>query len=151
MKVASGPKQTMGKLASAPSGVAIVISDAVYFTLSYRVEENIVVLKRNCRPIDALEDYQLECARLMELMRENANVRGIVVDMRDARARQDPMYERATRDFSEFTFATYRRVAMLFRSVAGALQMRRFAGSRGEQLLSTTDEAEAIAFASRRA
>ena len=136
--------------AGSKTGAAIVLWDSTYFTMSYRVERNILVLKRKGQPIDSLRDYQLECTQLMELMGKNADVRGIIIDMRDAQARQDRVYERATHDFSEFTFATYRRVAMLFRSVAGALQMRRFAGERGNQLLSTTVEAEAVAFASRR-
>jgi hypothetical protein len=136
--------------ARSPSGAAIPLWDSTHFSMSYRVGDNILVLKRKSQPIESLRDYQRECTHLMELMRDNANVRGIVIDMRDAQARQDPAYERATHDFSEFTFATYRRVAMLFRSVAGALQMRRFAGDRGDQLLSTTVEGEALAFASRR-
>ena len=118
--------------------------------MSYRVDRNILVLKRSSQQIDSLQQYQVECAQVMKLMLENADVRGIVVDMRAARARQDQLYEQATRSVSDLTFATYRRVAMLFRSVAGALQMRRFAGDRGDQLLSTTVEDDAVDFASRR-
>ena len=136
--------------AGSQQGAAVVIWDSLYFTMKYRVDQNILVVKRKSRRIDSLPEYQLECSHLMKLMQENADVRGIVIDMREARARQDQMYEEATRGVSDLTFATFRRVAMLFRSVAGALQMRRFAGNRGDQLLSTTVEDDAVAFASRR-
>ena len=144
--------RTMNKPTSDGSQLraAVVLWDSIYFTMSYRVDRNILVLKRSSQQIDSLQQYQVECAQVMKLMLENADVRGIVVDMRAARARQDEVYEQATRGVSDLTFATYRRVAMLFRSVAGALQMRRFAGDRGDQLLSTTVEDDAVDFASRR-
>jgi hypothetical protein len=144
--------KAMNKSTSAGSQqwAAVVLLDSIYFTMKYRVDQNILVLKRKSQRIDSLPEYQSECSHLMKLMQENANVRGIVIDMREARARQDQLYEEATRGVSDLTFATYRKVAMLFRSVAGALQMRRFAGNKGDQLLTTTVEDEAMAFASRR-
>jgi hypothetical protein len=136
--------------AGSPNAAAIVLHECAHFTMTYDVHNNILVMKRTNRLIESLRGYQLDCERMMELIPQNADVRGIVVDMRDARARQDRAYEMATREICELTFATYSRVAMLFRSAAGALQMRRFAGDRGDKLLSTTVEADAIAFASRR-
>jgi hypothetical protein len=147
---AAGKSMNKSTSAGSQQWAAVVLWDSIYFTMKYRVDQNILVLKRKSQRIDSLPEYQRECSHLMKLMQENADVRGIVIDMREARPRQDQVYEAATRGVSDLTFATYRKVAMLFRSVAGALQMRRFAGDKGDQLLTTTVEDEAVAFASRR-
>ncbi len=128
----------------------IVLWQSQLFIMTYRVRANVLVLKRTSHPLGPLTEYERECAKLQSLMTDNQGVRGIVIDMRDARPRQDEAYEAATRGVSQTTFALFPKVAMLFRSVAGALQMRRFVGDRGGQLLSTTDEAEAFVFASNR-
>ncbi len=132
------------------AGASIVLWHSQLFIMTYRVRANVLVMKRTSHPLGPLPEYERECAKLQSIMADNRGVRGIVIDMRDARPRQDEAYETATRSVSETTLALFPKVAMLFRSVAGALQMRRFVGDRGGQLLSTTDEAEAFVFASRR-
>jgi len=131
-----------------PRDASIPLHDSPWFSMTYRVGLNILVMKRKSLAIDSLQEYEGECAKLELLMRDNSDVRGIVIDMRDVRARQDSEYEQATSKLSQTTFTLFPKIAMLFRSAAGTLQMRRFAGDRGEQLLSTTDERAAFTFAS---
>jgi len=110
---------------------------------------NIVVLTRSSAPIEDLDVFSAAVQSLVAKMRSNRDVRGILVDMRAAPSRNDTAYEDATADLRRETYA-FKRVAMLFSSVAGALQVKRLGGSGETPLLATTDEDAALEFAATR-
>ncbi len=129
----------------------VVLHSSKYWNLEHQITSNVLVLMRTNEAIDIMDDFIHETGDVVTLMRENQDVRGLVVNMRAARSRNDSDYESATAELREVTYCGFKRVALVLASAAVALQQSRLGGNNnGIPLLMTSDMESALTFASVR-
>ncbi len=129
----------------------VVLYATKHWSFELDVVHNMLLLRRSSELIGSMDEFVHQTVEIAKLMEDNIDVRGIVVDMRSAKSRQDMNYEMATRGLRQTTYSLFRRVAVLCSTAAGVLQVRRLSGPLdSERHLVTTNEADAFAFASVR-
>ena len=74
----------------------------------------------------------------------------VLVDLRAAPGRNDPVFERLMQKLRPRLFADFRRCAALVQTAVGSLQVSRYARQDGIKLLVASDEAALIEYLRRR-
>lgn|GEM_PF-892827 len=92
-------------------------------------ERDLVHMKRLATPLpadpDGLEGFYSEVVRAMSSLDRSGL--DLLVDSRDAVGRNDPDFERIQAAWRDALFGGFRRVAVVLRTVAGHLQLSRYA------------------------
>jgi hypothetical protein len=73
----------------------------------------------------------------------------VLVDLRGAPGRNDPVFERLMKKLRPRIFADFRRCAVLVQTAVGSLQVSRYARQDGIKLLVSSDEAALIEYLRR--
>lgn len=120
-------------------------SDRTYF--EFRPERDYVYLKRTAEAYPSTAFACTQLRRMAEVLDPYRKKSGLLLDLRDARGRNDPDFEAQTRGLRGGLVRGFERAAMLVGSAAGKLQVRRHMVEDGfPDVLVTTDESEAMAF-----
>lgn len=143
------------KMASAarkgPSERVPAAHEVLLFTKYWCVEEytkdRVVVLRRTAVPFDSLDLLIRENAAVISQIRPEHGRFGVVVDMRQAPARNDPEFEHAMRTLRETVTERFARLAILIESDAGVLQVNRLGRGDGQRGFATMSESAAMEFA----
>lgn len=119
-----------------------------WFELS-RMPERVVRVARTATPFETAEDLERahqEVGRALDALPRSRL--GVLVDLRQAPARNDPEFERLMPGHRRRIFEGFARRAVLVQSAVGKLHVQRHARTDGfPDLKVFTDEAAAFAFA----
>ena len=110
-------------------------------------EQKVVLLRRLALPFASLGELSSANQEVVQLIRPEHRTWGIVVDMRQARSRNDPSFESAMRGLRDAVEARFARTAVLLGTAVGLLQVTRLAREDGATSLATQSETEALRFA----
>lgn len=83
---------------------------------------------------------------ISRLDRFRRNDRSVLVDLREAPARRDPEFEAVMKELRPKMFVHFRRIGVLTASALGLMQVRRHSREDGIASLTSTSEAELLAF-----
>ncbi|WP_437876443.1 hypothetical protein [Sorangium sp. So ce513] len=107
----------------------------------------VVRLVRQPVPFASIEELASANAAVLRLLASRHRSAGIVVDMRQASARNDAAFEEAMRGMRAQITSSFARTAVLVETQAGLLQVNRLTRQDGATSFATTIEAEALHFA----
>jgi hypothetical protein len=132
----------------APSQPMKTLLTSPWFEIVHRAE-GIVLLTRTDRVFESVVEIDRahgEVQRMLDLLPRHRL--GLVVDLRRARARNDPEFERAMEPHRKRMFEGFARRAIIVKSAVGRLHVQRHARQDGNTDLQVFLEApSAIAFA----
>jgi hypothetical protein len=117
-----------------------------YFSLSANDDARIMRLLRTGTAFastEAIDQAFLDVARASDTV---SPAWGLLLDSRDAPARNDPAFEEQFKRLRRPILARFGRTAVLVKSAAGKLQVARYAREDNAALAVFDDETEAIAF-----
>ncbi|WP_437779739.1 hypothetical protein [Sorangium sp. So ce1097] len=107
----------------------------------------VVWLARRPVPFASIEELTSANAAVLRLIASRHRSAGIVVDMRQASARNDAAFEAAMHGMRAQITSSFARTAVLVATQAGLLQVSRLTRQDGATSFATTIEAEALHFA----
>ena len=137
-------------LASVPPPVAQgprVIASNAYWRLEHDTERNVAILRRSAASVTDLVELARENERIIARIAGFPGCRGVVVDTRQAPARNDPHFENTMLPLRSAIYRACPRVAVLVTSVPGVLQVERLGRDDDVRTLVTVSEAAALQFA----
>lgn len=118
-----------------------------YFTVSVSGTEKLAQIERSDAVFASIDDVRRAWrevdAALQKTVRRG---RSLLVDLRQAPARNDPEFENAVRAILPDVRRGYRRIGVLVRSAAGGLQVSRLARADGAVEFISSNEAELMAY-----
>ena len=117
-----------------------------FWELTVFPADGYVLVRRTPVAVDGIEEFVVQNEDVIEHLARQSDDLGIVVDMRQARARNDPEFENAMRRFRG-ACDRFARVAVLIESAVGVLQVNRLSRAEGAKHFATQSEATAIKFA----
>lgn len=117
-----------------------------YWELSVDRAQGYVKVRRTPVAVGAIEEFTRENDSVIQALEGLSTNLGIVVDMRQAPARNDAEFEDAMRRFRA-ACDRFARVAVLIESAIGVLQVNRLSRAEGAKHFATQSEASAIKFA----
>ena len=123
-----------------------VIHETAFNTVELH-DEGVVVVRRTRTPYPSVEEFRRGTHEMFALLESTPGVKGVVIDSRQSIGRNDDDFEAAARDMQREVLARVPRMAVVMKSAVGLLQANRMTSDRAS-ILATTDESEAIAFAS---
>ena len=123
------------------------VSSSELWKLEAFPAEGYCILRRTSVRADDLETLRDENRAIIALFDDSWRSWGIVVDMREARARNDESFEEAMKPLRKAVNTHFARVAVLLSSAVGVLQVERLQASETARSRAMRDEDEAIAFA----
>lgn len=107
----------------------------------------IALFTRSDRPFTHLEELHDAYGALVRISASlDRKSLGLLIDLRDAPARNDPAFEQAMSKYRGPMMQGYQRVALLVKTVTGKLQVSRHALEDRTAVLVTQDATEASAF-----
>lgn len=130
--------------------IPMTVLNTTLWTMEEDAERRVVILRRTATPVDHLDDLVRQNNRVIDLMKRYDADYGIVVDMRQATARNDPDFERAMGRLRNET-QRFSRLAVLLDSEVGVLQVNRLGRDEQHRTFATQCESAAIQFAMGRA
>lgn len=105
------------------------------------LENDIVWVVRSHEPYASLEEIDTAFALVRGTLKGVPRARsGVIVDMREARWRNDDRFEAANRDHRAWLVEGFARAAILVQTAAGRLQVERIARAQGLSWLVFDDE-----------
>lgn len=119
----------------------------VYWSLEEQVGERIAILRRTPTPVLSLPELIAENERVLECLRPHHAAVGLVVDMRQARLRNDAGFEDAMARLRRELTRRFRRLAVLLESRIGELQVSRIERDERRNAIATRSESTAFKFA----
>lgn len=118
-----------------------------YFTVSVSGTDKLARIERSDTPFDSVEEVRRAWrevdAALQKTVRRG---RSLLIDLRQAPARNDPEFETAVRSILPDIRKGYRRIGVMVRSAAGGLQVSRLARADGAVEFISSNEPELIAY-----
>jgi len=128
-----------------------VLLDNAYFRVTDGDPPGVVRLVRTAAPFTSNEALRLAALEVEQVLPSVAKDSGLLVDARDAPARNDAAFEEQFARSRRPILAHFARVAVLVRSSVGKLQVTRYGREDGAtSQLVFDDEASAIAHLTRR-
>jgi sulfite reductase (NADPH) flavoprotein alpha-component len=124
-----------------------VLACSKYWFMEEHFKERVVVLCRTPIPFESLSVLVKENEAVLALIRQEHSSYGVIVDMRQAPARNDPAFEGAMRHLRETLTMRFARLAVLIESAAGVLQVNRLGRGEGQRHFATMSESAAMKFA----
>jgi hypothetical protein len=113
------------------------------------VDEETCVLRRarTAEPFESLEEVEAAYAALLAALGSvRRSLYAQLIDARDAPPRNDAGFEGVVTRHHEELYAGFRASAVLVKTAAGRLQVRRMLGVSGIEAPTFLDEAEALAY-----
>jgi hypothetical protein len=120
---------------------------SAHWLMEEDVAQRVVLLRRMALPFSSLDELSNANQEVVRLIRPEHRAWGIVVDMRQAPARNDPSFESAMRGLRDAVELRFARTAVLLGTAVGLLQVTRLTREDGATSLATQSEAEALRFA----
>lgn len=133
-----------------PTGNVAQSTQRILFCSKYwfvEEQENAMIFRRTSLPFESLEVLVQENETALAMIRPEHATCGVVVDMRQAPARNDPAFEGAMRTLRETLTQRFARLAVLVESTAGVLQVNRLGRDQNATHFGTMSEVAAIKFA----
>lgn len=124
-----------------------ILACSKYWFVEEHFREGVVVMRRTAIPFESLEVLVAENDAVLSRIRHDHASFGVVVDMRQAPARNDPAFEGAMRTLRETVTARFARLCVLLESSAGVLQVNRLGRGEGQRAFATMSESAAMKFA----
>lgn len=118
-----------------------------YFEVTVDAPRRLAVFRRSDVPFDTLEAMDAAFDELNAALGalDRATL-ALLVDSRDAPARNDPEYERAFEPHRRRMLRGFARIAILVKTASGRLQSQRLTSGDGVDAQTFTDEAAAMGF-----
>jgi hypothetical protein len=106
----------------------------------------IVLVERSSRPFSSTRDVERSCSALNRSLdaQLDRSRHDLLIDLRGVTGRNDPEFERVIEPERHRLQHGFRRIAVLVNSVAGQLQMQRYAARDGAKLRTFLDRAKAV-------
>ena len=117
-----------------------------YWELFHEAPGGVVLLRRLALRAESPQHLKDQNETVKLQLRATRPRLGIVVDVREAPPPTEGI-DAAMLPLREATYRLFQRVAVLFGSQVGVLHLKRLGYPEGAQVLATTDEREAFAFA----
>lgn len=109
-----------------------ILVENPYVTVSLDEERRFVVYRRTERTFDSIADAEQAFDALVAgLDKLDGTERGLLMDLRDGPARNDPQFEAMVLKYRRLLGARFRRRAVLVKTAAGMLQLRRLERQHG--------------------
>jgi hypothetical protein len=124
-----------------------VLIQSRYWSMHESVPIQVVFLRRTAAVIESTALLEEENHAVIATLRPEHAGWGVVVDMREAPARNDMDFERAMRFLRQELSRRFARISVLVKSAAGVLQVTRIDRGDGTQTYVTRSEPDATAFA----
>lgn len=118
-----------------------------YWSMAEDAERKVVMVRRSPVPVETLEELVRQNDKLLAQIRPEHETWGVIVDMRQAPARNDPAFENAMRRFRDGFGSTFARRAVLLESAVGVLQVNRIGRAEEPSWYATQSETAALQFA----
>ncbi|AKF06636.1 hypothetical protein [Sandaracinus amylolyticus] len=122
-----------------------------YFEVWVDPARSLVRLARTERAFESIDHARASYASLaIALATVERRSHGVLLDLRAARPRSEPEFERFASESSATLLRPFRSVSVLVKSAVGRLQVQRIEKERGTAVFTVfTDESEALAHATR--
>jgi hypothetical protein len=105
----------------------------------------VILVERSAAPFPSPQSVERSCAALNRSMETLDRTRyGLLIDIRSVAGRNDPEFERVMEPERVRLQQGFRRIAVLVNSVAGQLQIQRYAAQDGSKLRIFLDRAKAV-------
>lgn len=118
-----------------------------YWVLERSSLQPLLVVQRTAAPYAQLDDVRLSFAELMLALKDIERPRfSLLIDIRLAPFRNDPEYEQASWGEPGALSKDFKRAAVLVRTAAGMLQVKRALQARRVNMPTYHDEGEALAY-----
>ena len=122
------------------------VLDNKHWTIEERDDGGVLILARTREPFATTADVSRAFDEVLTALAPyRGGARALLVDLRAARARDDPEFERASREQPDEIAKRFPRAAILVRTAIGQLQLRRTLKGIAGRMTVFTDEAEALA------
>lgn len=116
-----------------------------HFVVTVDEERRILRRARTAAPFESLEEVQTAYAALLQaLLPLHRPLYGQLIDARDAPPRNDPAFESVVTSHHEALYTGFRASAVLVKTAAGRLQVRRMLGASGIEPHVFLDETAAL-------
>jgi hypothetical protein len=124
-----------------------VLLETAHWLIEANPDQRVVWLRRSSAPFSAIPELTNANQRVIQSLGRDRAGWGIIVDMRRAPPRNDPVFEQAMRALREAVESRFSRTALLLSTQAGVLQVQRLGREDGATSFATTNESTALAHA----
>jgi hypothetical protein len=122
-----------------------------HFTVRTEERLGIAITTRSDVPFANTQEIEDVMDELGDTLDELGRLRyALLADLRAATGRNDPAFEATMRRFTPRWIEGFRRVGVLVQTVAGQMQIQRYARQDGIERMITTDEAELLRYLSQK-